>query len=74
MRISVKIKPNSKISKVEQSAEGLYKVSVTAPAQDGKANKALIETLSEYFKVAKSKINIVSGQTSKNKIIEIKEG
>jgi len=48
-----------------------YKVYVTAPPEDGKANKKVIELLAEYFKVPKSQVRIIKGEISRNKIIEI---
>jgi uncharacterized protein (TIGR00251 family) len=47
------------------------KVSITAPPVEGKANKKCIAYLAKYFDVAKSKIEIISGKTSKNKLIKI---
>lgn len=44
-------------------------VKVRAVAEKGRANKAVIELLAEYFSVAKSQIEIVSGQTNRNKRI-----
>ncbi len=49
-----------------------YKVSVKAVPVDGKANEAIIKALAEYFDVSKSNITLISGQTSKQKIFEIK--
>lgn len=41
------------------------------PAVDGKANKAVIALLADYFEVSKSQVKITGGLTSRNKIIEI---
>lgn len=71
MRISIKVKPGSRITSVEKTAEGGYLVKVRARAQGGMANKALIGVLSEYFKVPKSRISIERGLGSKHKIVEI---
>jgi len=50
-----------------------YKVYITAPAVDGKANKKLIEFLAGHFKVRKSEIFIKTGKKSRHKIIQINE-
>lgn len=71
MKISVKVKPNAKIEKVEKLADNEFAVWVTAQAKEGKANQAAVELLSEYFGIPKSRINIVTGYKSKNKIISI---
>ncbi|HAT04020.1 MAG TPA: YggU family protein [Candidatus Magasanikbacteria bacterium] len=71
--LSIRVLPRSSRNEiVGEMADGTLKVKLTAPPVDGKANRALIELLSEYFDVPKSKIKIVRGLTSKNKIIEIK--
>jgi uncharacterized protein len=48
------------------------KLAITAPPVDGKANQAVIEFLAELFRVAKSSIAIVSGETGRNKLIAVR--
>jgi len=50
----------------------VMKLKVAAPPVEGKANREVIEFLANHFKVAKSKVRIISGEKSRNKIIEIK--
>jgi hypothetical protein len=71
MRISIKVKPGSKADTVEKAGDNEYIVRVKAPAKEGKANKAVIETLSGYFKRPKSLITILHGQTGRKKLVEI---
>lgn len=71
MRISIKVKPNSKSASVEKVDETEYIVRVKAPAKEGKANEAVVEALSEYFRVPKSRISIARGLGSKHKVVEI---
>lgn len=82
MKILVKVKPNSKKKAVERVTQAtldlglkkemdVYKVSVKEPPVDGKANKAVLKALAEYFDVSQSEVSLVSGTTSKNKIFEI---
>ncbi len=71
MKLSVKVKPNSRENKVEYVKKDNFRISVKAPPKEGKANKEVIRLLSEYFKVPQSSIRILSGKTSKNKIVEI---
>lgn len=47
------------------------KIYLTAVPVDGKANKELIKLLSEKLNVSKSKISIIKGEKSKEKIIEV---
>jgi uncharacterized protein len=67
----VEVKPNCKNLKLEMITDSVYKLHLTAPAKDGKANKQLIEVLADHFKVAKSLITIKSGQSSRNKHVII---
>ncbi|MDP2909617.1 MAG: DUF167 domain-containing protein [bacterium] len=73
MKISVKVKTKARKEGVEEISENQFKISVKEPPEKGKANERVIELLSEFFKTAKSNIEIVSGATSKHKIVEIKK-
>jgi len=71
MRISVKVKTNAKVNKIEPSPEKGWVVYVKEPAKEGKANEAVVRVVAEYFKVPKSRVNIKSGLKSRKKVIEI---
>ncbi|MDD2731122.1 MAG: DUF167 domain-containing protein [Candidatus Portnoybacteria bacterium] len=71
MKIFVKVKPAAKRQGVKRISDTNFSVAVTAPPEKGKANKAVILALAEYLKIAPSRIKILLGSTSKNKILEI---
>lgn len=71
MRINVKAKPNSREEKIEKIDEDNYVVSVKEPPEKGKANNAIRNALAVYFKTGSSCVKIISGFSSRNKIIEI---
>ena len=71
MKINVKVLPSSSAESIEKIDEITYKVKVSASAQEGRANKRLRELLAQYFKVSKGNVNIIAGERSKVKIIEI---
>ncbi|WP_026732186.1 DUF167 domain-containing protein [Fischerella sp. PCC 9605] len=71
MQKKVKVKPNSKVQKIEEVADGSLIVYLKSPPVDGKANEELIQVLAEKFDVPKSRIRIKSGLSSRNKLIEI---
>jgi len=71
MRIQVKTQPGAKKAEVIKLSEGDYKIRVNAKAIDGAANIRLIEILAEHFQVPFSAIRIVSGATSREKVIEL---
>lgn len=67
---NLKIVPNSSKNELVLE-EDFVKVKVTAQPIENKANKALIEYLSKFFKIPKSDIEIVKGGTSREKTIFI---
>lgn len=71
MKIFVKAKPNAREEKVEKIDDSNYIVSVKEPPVKGKANEAIRNALAVYFKTASSRVKIISGFGSRNKVIEI---
>lgn len=69
--ITILVTPNAKSVKVMKIDSSSYEVKVDAAATEGKANKRLIEILSEHFNVRKSKIRIIRGANSREKLVEI---
>ena len=65
---TIKISPNAKKKEIIKT-ENEVKIKITAQPIDGKANKCLIEYLSKTFKMPKTSIQIVKGETSKEKTI-----
>lgn len=73
MIINIIAKPGKKKEYVEQLTKTTYVVAVKAPAREGRANQAILVTLAEYFGIARNQIRLVSGQTSKQKRVEVPE-
>ena len=72
MKISVRIKPNSRHrEEVVKNDDDTLTVYIKAPAIEGRANAAAIKLLAKHFKVTPSKVKLVRGATSKYKIFEI---
>ncbi|UCB56877.1 MAG: DUF167 domain-containing protein [Candidatus Omnitrophota bacterium] len=71
MKISVKVKPQAKQDMVRKIGPGDYTVWVKAKALEGKANQAVVEVLAEYFGVAKSKIALLKGKKTRNKVFMV---
>ncbi len=70
MQLNIKVIPNAKENSIKKE-NNILKVRVTAPAVDNKANKAIIPLLADYLKTKKSKIRIIKGEKSRNKLIEV---
>lgn len=71
MKFVVEAKPNAHKNTVEMLAPGRYRICVTIPPDDNKANLAIIKLLAKFLDLAPSKLKIIRGQTSRKKIIEI---
>ena len=56
-----------------KSCGDLLKVRVTAPPVEGMANEALIDLLSRSLRTSRRNVCIVSGLSSRNKMIEVRE-
>ena len=72
----IRIKVIPKASKTELAGylpDGTWKVKVAAAPEKGRANRALVEFLAEHLGVAKSRVHIVSGETSQLKRIHVDE-
>jgi uncharacterized protein (TIGR00251 family) len=70
LKIRVNVKPNSKTEEVSQEG-GNFTIRVKEPAKEGKANQAVIKLLARHFGVCQSQVRILSGLTSRNKLIEV---
>ncbi|MCC7304845.1 MAG: DUF167 domain-containing protein [Alphaproteobacteria bacterium] len=76
MILTVKLTPKAKRNAITGWMEGpdgqkILKVSVTAVPEKGKANKALIELLAEHYKIPKSSISLLRGETERLKTLVI---
>lgn len=71
MKIFVKVKPKAKKEKVDMLSKTNFKVQVKESPEKGRANEAVLRALADYFGTAKSNIRIISGSTSKLKVIEL---
>ena len=71
MKIFVKAHPKSKKVEVVKKDADHYDVWVREAPDKGKANQAVVEALSDYLDVARSRINVVSGLASRNKVVEV---
>ena len=68
---NLRIVPNSSKSEILGEFDGSLKIKIAAPPVDGAANAELIKFLAKKLGVAKSAVEIISGQNSKNKQVKI---
>jgi uncharacterized protein len=65
--LPVRAQPGARRNGVQGEQAGMLKVSVTAPPEDGRANQALVELLREVLGLKRSQVELLSGQTSREK-------
>lgn len=65
--LSVRVQPRAAHDAFAEYNDEYIKIRITAPPVDGKANEHLIAFLSRTFKVARSSIQLLSGETGRNK-------
>jgi uncharacterized protein len=68
---AIKLHPRAKKNAVTGEIGDALKVAVTAPPIEGRANEACIEFLANTLKVPRSSVSIVSGETSRTKVIRV---
>lgn len=71
MRIYVRVIPRSSRNEVKKIGEGEYKVKLTAPPVDGKANDMLLKVLAEHLGVSRSSLTLIGGKSARTKMIDI---
>lgn len=71
MLIQVRVTSNAKEARVTGTGDTGLEVRVDERAVGGRANKRLLEILSKHFNVPKSRITIVKGAKSRDKIVEV---
>jgi uncharacterized protein (TIGR00251 family) len=65
--LPVRAQPGARKTRVMGEQAGWLKVAVNAPPEDGRANKALAEVLREALSVKRSQVELLNGQTSRDK-------
>ncbi len=70
--IECRVTPRASRSAVKGVRDGVLLVALNAPPLEGRANEALIEFLADLLDVPKSRICIMSGEHSRNKVVFVK--
>lgn len=69
--LSIRIQPRASKNELVRREDGGLKIRLTAPPVDGAANEALIRFLADTLSISKSQVEIISGHTSRDKIVRI---
>ena len=70
--INLKVVPNAKKSEIVGILDDALKIKISAPPVEGKANAQIIKFFCDYLNVSKSKLEIISGEKSKYKLLKVK--
>lgn len=71
MNLDIRVQPKASRNSVEIGGDGTVRVRVTAPADKGRANDAVVKLLAAKLGVSRSDVCIVRGHTSRNKVVRI---
>ncbi len=69
--IKVRVQPKSSRNQVDGFQDGALRVRVTAAPTEGQANAAVIAILAKTLGVSKSRLEIIRGHTSRDKVISV---
>jgi uncharacterized protein (TIGR00251 family) len=70
--LAVRAQPGARKNAVLGEQAGALKLAVTAPPEDGRANAALVEVLKDWLGVKRSQVELLSGQTNRNKVFLVR--
>jgi len=70
-RFTVKVHPRAKRSAIVGRLGEAWKLDLAAPPVEGKANEECVRFLAELAGVARSRVRIISGASSRTKVVEI---
>lgn len=69
--LNIYVQPNAKKDELVGEYNNRLKIRITAPPTDNKANKHLIKFLAKFFAVPPSRIELIKGETQRNKLFKI---
>jgi uncharacterized protein (TIGR00251 family) len=70
-RIALRVAPGAARAQVVGRQGAAWKVRVTAPPEDGKANEAVVRLLADALAVSKRDVEIVSGHGARDKVVAL---
>jgi hypothetical protein len=68
---AVRVQPRAARSQVAGEIDGALKLRLAAPPVDGAANEELIRLIAKLFDAPRSRVALIAGQSSKNKLVRV---
>ena len=68
---SIRVHPRAKKDAIAGEIGDAFKVALTAPPVEGKANEACVRFFADLLRVSRSSVTIAAGETSRNKVIRV---
>lgn len=68
---AVRVQPRASKSGVAGELDGVLKIRLASPPVEGQANEELIRLIAKLFDAPRQRVAILSGQTSKNKVVSV---
>lgn len=70
-RIAVRLRPRGHRDQLMGMRDGVLLARVTAPPVEGRANKALRQMIAKRIGIAPSRVSVVQGEKSRNKVVRV---
>jgi len=70
-RLAVRVQPGARRDEIRELRGAVLVVRVSAPALEGRANKAVCKLLAKQLRVPASRITVARGERSRDKLIEV---
>jgi uncharacterized protein len=71
IRLEVYVQPRASRTELAGTHDGLIKIRIAAPAVEDAANRALIDFIAQHLGIAKRRVRMVAGGTSRRKVLEV---
>jgi uncharacterized protein (TIGR00251 family) len=71
VKLAVRVIPNARRTEFSGRRDGEIVLRLSAPAVEGKANKAAVEFIAKHFGISRSRVTLVAGEKTRHKVFEV---